>query len=77
MTTFRVVYPCGHEDLIENAPFIKGRKHDGNRPSELHITGDFLEKYYEWQSHIVHPCKSTMTHNGQVIYLNGERLGEE
>lgn len=75
MAEFRVVFPCGHEEVLSNTGYIYGRKHNGKRPVELHITGhiefDDIHDYW-WQANILHPRDGVMTHNGKVIYSNGK-----
>lgn len=75
MPEFRVVFPCGYERVISNTNYIKGMKHNGKRPIELHITGEIEDmggmNTYAWQSNILHPRDGIMTHNGKSIYFNG------
>jgi len=76
MATFRFVYPCGHEEVLENTDYVYGRKHCGERPTELHIVGDIpsrggeanLEATYDWQKNVLCPCNGIMVHNGKVVY---------
>jgi hypothetical protein len=80
MATFRLVYPDGYEDIIENTEYIYGRKHQGERPVELHITGDMPNKYgrgegsFDWQFPVLHPVVGVMTHNGEVVRVRGGRV---
>ena len=71
----RIVFPCGHEIRRIDVPYTYGVKHNGARPSELHLTGELPEwdgGFLNWQSKILHPYKCLMTLNGEVVYQNGE-----
>ena len=75
MASFRFVFPCGHEEVLENTDYVYGRKHCGKRPIELHIVGDIpsrggeanLEATYAWQKNVLHPITGIMTHNGKEV----------
>ena len=76
MSKFIFVYPCGHEEVLDNTDYVYGRKYNGKRPTKLIIEGDIidkdgednLEKAYDWQKNVLHPYEGVMVHNGKIVW---------